>query len=294
MIEQQEVVNVFCVCIFCLGLTLIGTYGVMMDEISAIACSILTGISILAWYHYTLRIYNRFKFDANHDWADEDKDEFDEQFPDNRAEARAARKKREEESAKGFGGIFSIFSKSQSSDESNFESASREKKNGTVVGRTDSANVGAAATTLSSAAGTGASGDMSLFTGYLTMKTGSMFSKSMSRRYFVIRGSFALYYHSKEEFEIRPNDPINKRPISLEGYLVDVEMSETEFKLVLSPDDNDEDDMRKRWEFRCDTQSELDAWRQAFLVATRGSRGAGEGEATANPVSSGASVVSRK
>lgn len=49
----------------------------MMDQKSAIASSIITVISMGFWYHYTLRIYNRFSWNAKTAWDDEDDDERD-------------------------------------------------------------------------------------------------------------------------------------------------------------------------------------------------------------------------
>jgi hypothetical protein len=111
-------------------------------------------------------------------------------------------------------------------------------------------------------------------------------------RFVVLRGSYLVYYNSKAEFEARPNNPVNKRPINFDKYTVDIEVTETFYRILLTPGrginkhlqfknlvidsfythyragtDDDEISQLKSWEFRCDTPAELESWRDAFQYA---------------------------
>ena len=61
MIEQEHILLVFVLMIFFLTVANIGMYGIMMDEMHAIVCSVFSVVGMVLWYHYALRIYNRFK-----------------------------------------------------------------------------------------------------------------------------------------------------------------------------------------------------------------------------------------
>jgi hypothetical protein len=53
---------------------MIGIYWVMMTQFNAIVASILTLLAMYLWYHYCLRIYNRFNWDRFYtaEWQDAD------------------------------------------------------------------------------------------------------------------------------------------------------------------------------------------------------------------------------
>lgn len=104
--------------------------------------------------------------------------------------------------------------------------------------------------------------------GYLTMKgesTGVLVA-SWTRRYFVLQDSDLYYYRTREDFQFDPKKPIKNRPISLDVYrLVTAVGNQGELRLNLMP--VDETDDRRVWEFRVDTQSELEVWSSAFVRA---------------------------
>lgn len=58
--------------------------------------------------------------------------------------------------------------------------------------------------------------------GQLTMKTSKFFSASptWSRRFVLLRGPYLIYYHSRSDYDLKPNEPINKRAIDITGYEV--------------------------------------------------------------------------
>ena len=71
-------------------------------------------------------------------------------------------------------------------------------------------------------------------------------------------------YDSQSSFEKKPLDPRYK-PIDLEGYsIIDLSDKNPYFiKLACS----DPSDIRRPWEFRCDTQAELENWSEMISKA---------------------------
>jgi hypothetical protein len=86
--------------------------------------------------------------------------------------------------------------------------------------------------------------------------------------YFVIKGKYGLYYKDKAAFEAAPAEPINQRPILLKDYGVDVfvdissNANNNLFLLNLIP--VDPEDERKAWEFKVDSEKNLEAWKAEF------------------------------
>lgn len=79
------------------------------------------------------------------------------------------------------------------------------------------------------------------------------------RRYFIIRSTLMYYYKDKTAFGKEPHNPLNKRPIDLEGYSLVAESSSPPYTILLVPIDTE--DIRKVWKFRCDTESEYAQWK---------------------------------
>ncbi|RYH29070.1 hypothetical protein EON65_09760 [archaeon] len=101
---------------------------------------------------------------------------------------------------------------------------------------------------------------------YLALKVQGMFGRDpWKRRYFVLRGSLVYYYKDKRAFQLEPSKPINQRAIDLEGYQLLADCQAPPFLLSLLP--VEEDDIRKVWRFRTDTQAEYVSWTQLFAQA---------------------------
>jgi hypothetical protein len=126
--------------------------------------------------------------------------------------------------------------------------------------------------------------------GYLSLKTSSFFTSapSFARKFALLKGPYFVYYNNQNDYETKPNQPVNKRAIKFSGlvisfisllvcyvdirardytdYEVSVEVTEEYYQLTLLPTGDDAETL-KSWEFRCDTQAELDKWCRAFQVA---------------------------
>lgn len=108
------------------------------------------------------------------------------------------------------------------------------------------------------------------YSGHLTVK-GVKKSFSLSdpweRRYFVVEDNFIYYYKDKKSYELEPQNPINRRPIDLEGYTLVAGAVEPPYAISLVP--IDADDIRKAWKFRCDTLTEFNNWVDVFTSAIK-------------------------
>lgn len=104
--------------------------------------------------------------------------------------------------------------------------------------------------------------------GYMTLKTRKKFSMDpWERRYFVIRGTLIYFYRNQAAFHAAPAEPINHRPIDLEGYGLIAGAEEPPYVISLVPVDSN--DNRKAWKFRCDTITEFHNWISMFAAALR-------------------------
>jgi hypothetical protein len=78
--------------------------------------------------------------------------------------------------------------------------------------------------------------------------------------YFILRDSYLYYYENESAFKTNPSQPINSRPIDLEGYqLVQVQTTPLPpFPFSIKP--IEKDDIRKTWQFRCENIDSYQYW----------------------------------
>ena len=63
VIEQKQVVTAFILTVLFITLNMMGVFFIMMTLEGASVCTVILLCSMGVWYSYSLRIYNRFKFD---------------------------------------------------------------------------------------------------------------------------------------------------------------------------------------------------------------------------------------
>jgi PH domain len=84
-----------------------------------------------------------------------------------------------------------------------------------------------------------------------------------TRKYFVLVETTLFYFDTQRDYELLPSKPSCRRPVRLGGYSLSIEMKkEPGFFLKLSP--SERGDVRKVWDFKCDTLDELNEWSAAF------------------------------
>jgi hypothetical protein len=221
VIEQHQVLFAFVSMIFLFALQCIGMYWIMMDEISAIAATIITFGGMYIWYHYCLRIYNRFYWDQSHgeywkgfyeDGGHEDLDELSSNGQDDPAAAIA--KQLAEHNAKKADASPLLTTLLTPDDDAS--KAERQVKKGSF----------STVSTLSASAPSSTeppSGRKEDVTGYLSLKVKKRFpvnGNQWQRRYFLLRGRLLFHYTDRQAFTQAPGRPINLRPVDLRDYEV--------------------------------------------------------------------------
>jgi hypothetical protein len=119
----------------------------------------------------------------------------------------------------------------------------------------------------SSSTNTSSSGQHSqILEGYMAVRNTKLLTMDpWERRYFVLQGSSIFYYKDRRSYQLRPEEPVNTRPIDLRGYSLIAGAYEPPFAISLVP--LDADDNRKAWKFRCDTLVEFNNWIEKFRKA---------------------------
>ncbi|KAJ1421408.1 hypothetical protein B484DRAFT_452713 [Ochromonadaceae sp. CCMP2298] len=218
--EQQQVLGAFCLAIVFFTFQAVGMYWIMMDQPTAIACTVLTLGAMPLWYSYALHIYNRFHW-GNIDierWDSTRRLALDSSYGWNRHSVAG-----EGEGAEGVGGT-------------GVELCTEE---GYLSLRTRSPSPFAPEDSGKGGIGGGAREE----DGYV-----------WERRYFALQGGLLYFYADQQAFQESPYEPLNHRPIDLQGYSLVGNVR----TLILVP--ADPEDPRRAWRLRCDTAAEYDRW----------------------------------
>ncbi len=291
--EQEQVLFAFCLTIFTFGLQCVGMYFIMMDGISATVCSVITGVCMILWYRYALRLYNRFSWSGiNIDWSEDDESTKDPTEALDELTATVvndihAKTNRYQQSDKKSIKDFQHSGKTSNKRES-IKSISPTKSDPNKPPTTAPIDISDKVSVIEGAEMYGAAHHLDdvqtvitssssqqdileltkgmTFGSYLTLKErGRLGGEKWVRRYFIIKGHHIFYYQDKRSFELNPAKPINKRAIDLEGYTLVAGSTEAPYPISLVPYDSE--DIRKVWKFRCDTSGEFERWLQLFSVA---------------------------
>jgi hypothetical protein len=278
LVEQQNILWSFLIAVFSFGLQCVGMYWIMMDQTSAIVSSVFTFIGIFFWYHYALRLYNRFSWSSMKvHWkggnleSDDENDGLDDMTnPANpTAAVTAAVGGVTTKNVLHSGGASNHPDDDNNNDNNNnnqntkkrsFFSSKRQKEHKTRSEEEDQA--------LQDLANQVGKKEVEILGGYLTLKLPGLFGMDpWQRRYFLIRGRLIYFYKDKRAFQLEPSKPINSRPIDLEGFTLIAGAREPPYAIALVT--MDEDDPRKAWKFRCDTLAEFQRWIELFSTALK-------------------------
>jgi hypothetical protein len=241
VVEQQQILVSFIITVSSFGLQCIGMYWIMMDQTNAIIATVITGLAMIVWYRYSLRLYNRFSWNSLRvDWQEEEDPE--EELEDLNPSVINQLHNRKKESKQNKTAL------TAGSDKDNSQGVDL-----TVIGgESTSADIEKNAT----------SG------GYLTLKLSNIIlGDPWKRRYFMLRGTSVYYYKDKRAFQLEPSKPLNQRPIDLDGYRLIANSKQPPYLLSLIP--VEQDDIRKNWKFRTDTPTEYQQWIDIFSKALK-------------------------
>lgn len=234
VIEQHQVLLSFIITTIFFGFNCIGMYWIMMDQKSAIAASVITLIGMYLWYHYCLRIYNRFN------WNETAKDVW-------------------EEKTRGEDGLDDMADEPEPSAVLS-DGRPVPLKNVVAADQVDDIKSQSTDAKLSSLLSPTLESELGVKTesGYLAMKVESSFV----RRFFLLKNGALFYYMDQNVYRSDPSNPINRRPIVLRDYTLipggDLHSRQPPYKFTLQP--ADADDIRMPLEFQCDTSNEYTRW----------------------------------
>jgi hypothetical protein len=259
---QQHVLVVFVMCAVVFNISLVGIYFTNMDIPAAIVSSVINIIGLFTWYVASLRIYNRFKFQAvklavsddgldDDETVDEDSTNQPKKENDNKTDNDNSDKLKETLLPKPKNTLSSLFrfkSSKPVQESTNFNN----KQPSEFSNKHENCRI----------------------KGYITLKEEGLLSVQWKRRYATLKHRTLNYYSDQRDFELQPDKPLNKRPITFEGYMVDEDITEDHYELTIAP--IDPDDNQKIWEFRCDTLDELALWRDALRETIKASNIDGE------------------
>lgn len=261
VIEQKNVLTVFCLSIAAYIGHEIGMYFVMMDTIHGAICSAIIVISGFYTYKYCVKIYNRFHFDEKiTDFHDNFVDIKTMLNPQNELVRDLFKKYSHDVIAEAYNSLINE-GKLLESDHILKKKKCIQKylKNNKKISKKDED-----ISSSESSSSDFEDPNKDKYMNYLTVKikqTGTILKNDpWERRYAVINSQYEMsFYKDDYSFKMKPEDPINRRPIDLEGYslLVDDKSSGPYFFSLVT---SDPDDVRKGWIFRVDTQKEFTEW----------------------------------
>ena len=229
-------------------------YYIMFDSTSALITVVITGLAMLYGYREALRLYNRFSFGEVSTFFDErdQEDELNELDPSL---------------------VTDIMSRERRSKKRTMQEIAQNRRPSRKLNPQDLEDPGTSASENETVYSAGNHHEIkvvhnSLYGAYLTVRDrGKMGREKWKRRYFLVRGTRLFYYRDRRNFELSPAKPINKRPIDLDGYSLSAGSTHAPYPISLVP--YGDDDIRKVWKFRCDTESEYHQWIHLFQSALR-------------------------
>lgn len=261
--EQHQIVFAFIVTIFFFVLQEAGMFMIVMDELYGYISAGIVLVGMVVTYHYALRIYNRFHFEKERvDWEEEVNPvaEFNQMNPDH-CESKERTVNMSAAQKKGLTSMNNV--NVQKSDATKPLAGGGDDWSSVADLPASVVPEGGTATTTATLPG-----PANISEGYLAVKSAKRFvADPWDRRYFVLLDTNVFYYKDKRAYQLNPAEPINRRPIDLEGYTLVAGAVEPPYAISLIP--IDADDIRKAWKFRCDTLAEFHNWVEIFTRALK-------------------------
>jgi hypothetical protein len=213
MVEEMDAIIIaFFIAIIFFQFATAATSFVVMEKDGAWWSLGIYIIGTYIWYRYCIRIYNRFKLrDVGFSWKEDD----EHKGPQVRSSIPT---------------VENPMSSRESSTKSTLSEVSTKTKSTLSVVAVNKSNFSE---------------------GYLTAKglNSGLFSSEWNRFYFVFEGDEFFYYKSKEVYKENPKNSIKNRAISLADYIINTNQDGAgALYIILQP--SEENDKRKKWEFR--------------------------------------------
>eukprot|EP01038_Epipyxis_sp_PR26KG_P014341 gene14341-19234_t len=259
--EQNDILVMFVATLFFFNISCIGMYVVMMDLITAAISSVLTVIVFMVWYHYALRIYNRFNMSMlKTKWTSTDDGRSSDDITVNPIQSTKPQLNQFLNNNTNNNSINN--NKSLANNITSFFGFKKNNNNNNNTSRYEEMTTWTDKTldnieTLAEEHKNIAIG------GYLTLLiVNRQGQESWARKYFVVINNNMNYYQNKRAYDLDPNQSDNARPIELQGYSLKANVEDNNknnkdnnnviYSIQLIP--SDPEDIRRAWQFRCDTR----------------------------------------
>ena len=248
-IEQDTMLKCYVCLIGSFALSILASFFLVMTPKAAYISTSFFALQAYGWYHYTLRIYNRFKFDAVQVGNFEDDDHKD-PAPSSSFDPKKNPTPVKKDSTHTLMGVnFSNYFGPSSA--GNTQNASKTKNELDKEGCDDKQILYAKAKKLS----------MEGFLLKKGMTYSSLMPDSWKRKYFVLKEFELRFYNSKADYLSDSNNAGRARPIDLSGMAFNSFIDKDgNMKMTLEP--ILDDDNRRRWTFMCDDEDEFEEWKK--------------------------------
>lgn len=269
--EQDQIFLSFILALVSFTISTTMAYWILMDNTIATVCTALTVIAGGVWYHFCLRIYNRFKMHVNSEKAFEDDISKDYTSRKMRfAWAGNSKKRKQQQQASS---LKAPLIDKKTGDKSVGEGASDtdwgKPAGGSQATReeVEDANEPAFVPSLSMISNVS---EMFGVEGYMTFRLIRAAATedrrrsadgSQQRKYFVMFDGELNYYASYRAYHEHPEQAESSRPVMVSEYNVIVSTKVSPYVIVLQPLEEE----RASFEFQLDTIDELRAWQEGFM-----------------------------
>ena len=275
LIEQDHIFRSFVVSLFSFALLTVFTFWIVAGDSTDIAstCTAILVIAMGIWYHYCLRIYNRFRISAsggsadyvekkfeNHKAAEENTHATNSQLASPRqtpahSTGKSSLTEEELKALHGAGAGAQLFSDTHS------DTGTSKTFTGSFKSIFTGKKGGRASVSDESAPPQLNPMQKVELSGYMTYSKISQNKPAVRiRHFFVLKDKHLFIYNSRRGWESKPNSSINARPIDIDEYDISSSGAVPPYTISLQPLHDD----FAGWQFVCDTTHEMNTWLDAF------------------------------
>ena len=297
-VEQDQVIKAFTLMMVSFAVATVFSFWAVMDTVAAVVNTIVFAIAARCWIYYSRRVYYRLHWEKQDSWEDQFRGSMSPEPAiattnpmnnDKNIELNESVGKKDEKKSAGI--MSSIFGSKKNKAEAEEEEVDVESLSNKTPFSIAPRNI------------KGKASNLVIMEGYMAKAN---FSKSdlsklhasgkimWERFYFVLQQNGSLFYYKSRQKYRDEKSAKNERPLALANFYIAAFNSTTDqaggdrgsghsihsilssqqidgplFQIDLVPKDNTE---ATRWQFRLDTEEELDLWKEAMYESSPTSR----------------------
>lgn len=248
-----------------LALSVTATFWLEAYGPEAYVCTFVMVTGGFVWYHFCLRIYNRFKFDDN--FTDKwNKSEMEKMVKDD-LDIPVGLTKEQMDSDDGSRRVLRVGGSSSSA-----ATPADNKTKRFLLSRLLRRSQTAEEITASASADVAVDPSTLRKAGYMVVAPEGE-SASVQRYYMVLVGTNLWFYNDRRAYETDPDRPARTRPLQLPLYVVEIKSGLTVPQISLTVNTATAVSQLKGFEFQCDTIEETKSWYEVLVrAATEGTQ----------------------